>query len=392
MNFTKGKSMNRILVVGCPPGVNGIMTCVCNLLKNIDRTVFEWEFLIPKVELYSEARLEPLKKLNVRIHSLNFYRSGFPRSARKHLKELMMDIPDLCGVHVHDTGRLNNVYPLYLANQLKLPIKVIQVHANSKSCYPSTFPSERALSARRRMISGDDFIRLACSRRSGHSAYNNLPFSVFPNATDLDRFSYNPIYRKIIRDKLNIPENGTVIGFPGNFSQVKNPIFAVEVFGAFHKMHPDSHMILLGDGPLQNEAKHICDKTELRDFTHFTGNQSDVELFLSAMDLILCTSFTEGLPNALIEAQATGLPALISDAVTDEIHVTDLTESCSLDSSPDFWANKISEMLHKETPRRSYKNELSNMGYDIKDTATLLQSLYMQCLQPNNVNQVTCCS
>lgn len=353
------------------------MTCVCNLLRHIDRTMFEWEFLFPKSELDSGADLNPLKEFNVNIHSLNYSLAGFPRATRQHLKELMLSIPDFCGVHLHDTGRLN-VYPLYLANQLNLPVKVIQVHADIGYGRTHYYPSPHALSARRHLISGSEFVRLACNSQSGFSAYGNLSFSVFPNATDLDRFAYNPVYRKIIRTKLNIPEHATVIGFLGGFWLVKNPLFAIEIFKAFHETHPDSHMILMGEGPLQNEAYHMCREAGLHDYTHFTGTQTEMELFLSAMDLVLCTSFTEGLPNAMVEAQATGLPALISDAVSDEIHITKLTFSCSLESSPQVWAHKITEMLHAETPRRSYKKELSVSGYNIKDTTKRLQSLYRQ--------------
>lgn len=367
--------MKRILVVGCFPGINGISTCICNLYKHLDRKCFECEFLVSKSDLESGYGFDALEELGAHIHSIDYSRTHFPRAARKQLKELMLSIPDLCGVHLHDIGCLN-VYPIYLSQQLNFPVNLIQVHAGGGKYSTSAGMSARELAARRRVISGDSVERLACSHKAGVNAYGNLSFSVFPNATDLNRFSYNPLYRKLVRDKLKIPEEAIVIGFPGHFWTVKNPLFAVEVFMEFHRIRPDSHFILLGEGSLRDKAHKMCEEEGLLPSTHFLGYQPDIEMFMNAMDLILCTSFSEGLCNAVVEAQATGLPCLVSDGVPPEAHLTNLCEQLPLESSPTCWANKINEMLSNGASRHSYDNEIKARGYDIIDSVCDMMKIY----------------
>ena len=367
--------MNRILVVGCLPGTNGIMTCICNLLKHLDRTRFDWEFLVMQSSVDSGLGFAALEALNVRIHSLNYSRTHFPRAARRHLKDLMLSIPDLRGVHLHDSGCLN-VYPLHLARQLHLPIRMIQIHSQAGAYSAAATLPPHSLAARRHLISDDSVDRLACSLQAGQTVYRDLSFSLFPNATDLDRFSFNPVYRKIVREKLGIPESATVIGFPGHFWPVKNPLFAIEVFEAYHKLQPDSYLLLLGDGALRNTAYQMCVESQLLPFTRFLGFRSDIELFLNAMDLIINTSFSEGLPNVLVEAQATGLPCLVSDGMSREIQLTNLCAQISLASPPLTWAKKIAAILDRRAPRRSYRDELKAKGYDIIDSINSLTTYY----------------
>ena len=371
--------MNRILVIGCLPGINGISSCICNLYKHLDRTQFEWEFLVSQDDFDSGYGFDALKELNAKIHVIDYKRTHYPRVARQHLKELMMSIPNLCGVHLHDTGSLN-VYPIYLADQMNLPIQFIQMHSSGDVQPRSDTLSNRALAARRRIISGNKVVRLACSTPAGIYGYGNLLFSLFPNATDFDHFSYNPIYRELVRSRLNIPADAAVVGFPGHFWDVKNPLFAVEVFKAFHALQPDSHFILLGDGPLRKDSHRICKDAGILSYTHFLGYRPEMELFLNAMDVILCTSYSEGLPNTLIEAQATGLPCLVSENVSREASVTELVEQLSLESPPYIWANKIAKMLQSRTSRRSYHVELKEAGYDIVDSANSLISRFNKCL------------
>lgn len=367
--------MNRILVVGCLPGINGITTCVSNLYRHLDRTQFEWEFLVASSAQESELGFDVLEALGAPIHRIDYTRKAYPRKARRQLKELMLSIPGLCGVHLHDVGMLN-VYPLYVAQQLDLPIRVIQAHASGSGESSSPVISNQMLAARRRMIAGDSVDRLACCTKAGIYAYHSLPFTFFPNATDFDRFSFNPVYRKLVRSKLQIPEEAPVIGFPGHFWRRKNPLFAVKVFEEYHRLQPSSHVLFMGDGYYRHDAYGMCKDAGLLPYTHFLGYRPDMELFLNAMDLMLCTSFSEGLPNVLIEAQATGLPCLVSDSVSSEACVTGLCERLSLKMAPSVWAQRITQVLSRGTTRRSYHSELKEAGFDIADSAVALAELY----------------
>lgn len=374
--------MRKIFVFGCVPGINGVMTCVTNLFRHMDRSIFEWEFIIPENPASErEDDYDQLMSLGAVLHRVDHsLRAGFTEKGKAQLNALLRNTPDLVGVHVHDIGTLN-VYPIRAASEVGLPVKVIQSHASGKlkqKMEKNVTEWDRLFKERRSLISGDDVLRLACSDDAGDYLYGNLPFICFPNAIDLERFSYNEIYRSIIRKKLGIEDSSVVVGFPGHFFLRKNPVFAAKVFEAFHKSHPDSHMLLLGDGAKMAEVKSIFNKSGLAPFVHFLGYQTEIELFMNAMDIMLCTSFSEGLPYALVEAQATGLPCLISDNVSKMVCLTELAERISLEKTAEAWAEKIAGMLEKRTPRRSYTNELRSQGYDIRENAEELGKLYTQ--------------
>lgn len=366
--------MHRILVVGCLPGLNGITTCICNLLNYMDRSEFEWEFLVPERSLHSSCGFSALEAFDVRIHALDYTYDGFTRPARRKLLDLMQSIPDLCGVHLHDTGTLN-VYPLYLADRLGLPVKVIQMHTSAGED-PATPHLAHKMGARRGMISGSQFDRLACSDLAGAYAYRDLPYTFFPNAVDTERFAYNPVYRKLVRQQLSIPDDAPVIGFVGNYYRDKQPLFAAKVFEAFHEERPDAHMILLGEGPLKEKVRRFFRDTGLSDSVHILGSKPEIELFYSAMDVLLCTSLVEGLPYAVVEAQAAGLPCLVSDQVSGMVCITPLVLQQSVRESPGIWAKKITGILQNRAPRRSYHMELKAAGYDIRDSAKQLAAIY----------------
>ena len=98
-----------------------------------------------------------------------------------------------------------------------------------------------------------------------------------------------------------------------------------------------------------------------------TGIRSDIPALLSAMDVFVFPSLYEGMPNTVIEAQATGLPCIISDSITEEADITGLVKYVPLEHSAEKWAEIV---LSVDTSKRKYTHiEFINNGYDIKSVA-----------------------
>ena len=93
------------------------------------------------------------------------------------------------------------------------------------------------------------------------------------------------------------------------------------------------------------------------------------------MDVFLITSFLEGLCISAIESQTAGLPTFVSTGVPKECVITDLIYRISLEESPEEWAHQIIKRLPLHT-RKDCANDIINSGYDIKEAAIALQSLY----------------
>jgi glycosyltransferase involved in cell wall biosynthesis len=96
----------------------------------------------------------------------------------------------------------------------------------------------------------------------------------------------------------------------------------------------------------------------------FLGVRSDVPDLLTAMDVLLLPSFYEGLPNAVIEAQATGLRCVVSDAVTKDVDITGLVDFLPLDAGAALWAERLLTYA-EEYERPDMSAAFIEKGYDI---------------------------
>ena len=97
------------------------------------------------------------------------------------------------------------------------------------------------------------------------------------------------------------------------------------------------------------------------------------------MDVFLFPSLFEGLSVASIEAQAAGLPVLISDSVPIECRKTDLVHVLPLSAPPEEWADSVLELAR--IPRRDTYEEIKAAGFDIVENAKWLQAFYLQAAQ-----------
>ena len=119
-------------------------------------------------------------------------------------------------------------------------------------------------------------------------------------------------------------------------------------------------------------------KLEIIDDVLFLGSRNDVPDLLQAADIFLFPSIYEGLPGAVLEAQASGLPCIISDVISNEICITSLVEQMSLKDSATIWANKVLE-YSEEHERKDISQEMIKAGFDIKEVSKKLEDFYINC-------------
>lgn len=182
------------------------------------------------------------------------------------------------------------------------------------------------------------------------------------NAIDTSIYQFDSAEREKVREELGIAEE-FVVGHVGRFNQQKNHEFLIDVFFEIKKVRNDAKLILCGKGEKEQEIRNKVEKLGLRDSVLFLGVRTDIPAILSAMDVFVFPSFYEGMPNTIIEAQATGLPCYVSDKVTKEARVTDLVTYLSIERSPVEWAKVCSNQINLN--RTKYKDILKAEGYDI---------------------------
>jgi len=184
--------------------------------------------------------------------------------------------------------------------------------------------------------------RFACSQDAGVWMYGGRKkFRVIMNGIDIPQFVYQPQVREDMRKEFGIGADTLVLGHVGNYMPVKNHAFMIELFSKVQEKHPDSRLMLVGDGALREQMEDQIAKLSLSDKVILTGVRHDIPKLLQAMDVFLFPSFYEGMPIALVEAQTAGLPCVISDVITEDVCVTEQITRLPLEAGADAWAEAV---------------------------------------------------
>jgi len=140
----------------------------------------------------------------------------------------------------------------------------------------------------------------------------NKPTAVIHRAIDPNKFT--AIGGKLeSRKQLGIDGSLPVVCFVGNLTRQKRPDRFVDVVSKLRQQLPGIQGWIIGDGPLRSDTEHKIQTTGQQGNIRMWGYQSDVGTFLSAADLLLLPSESEGLPGVVLEAGYLGVPAVATD-------------------------------------------------------------------------------
>jgi glycosyltransferase involved in cell wall biosynthesis len=176
-----------------------------------------------------------------------------------------------------------------------------------------------------------------------------------PNGVRMDAFSDLP-ERREARARFKLPPDTPIVGTIGRLVPVKNHRLLIDTFARVHEEMPDTHLAILGDGPLGGSlATHAADLRLSNDIS-FVKSSPSAEVFLRCLDVFALSSDSEGMPLTLLEAMAAGVPV----AATGVGGIPEVIEN-GMDgylvppSSPDLLARVISSLL-------SHPGEAGEMG------------------------------
>lgn len=215
--------------------------------------------------------------------------------------------------------------------------------------------------------------RFACSDRAGKWLYGKKPYEVIINAIRLEDFAYDKLLRAQMRAKEGL-EDRLVIGHIGNLLPVKNHLFMLEIMAELVKRRPDCMMIFAGDGVMREPIEEKRKELGLDDKVRLLGVRTDTAELLQAMDIFLFPSKYEGLPIAMVEAQCSGLPNVVSDVITADVNVTELVHKLPLQKEAAAWADEILALAGQERKAPDYEL-FRKKGFDIKEMVKRYEEL-----------------
>lgn len=207
----------------------------------------------------------------------------------------------------------------------------------------------------------------------GKSAIKEGKVDIWPNAIDCSKYIFNENIRRRIRAELDLGDAYTIIHV-GNLRPEKNHSFLLRVFAEIKKQEPNSKLVLVGNVSPDSEYHKLATQLDISKHVLFLGSRSDVPELLQAGDVFVFPSFYEGFPGAVLEAQAAGLPCIISDSITSEVCVTPLVKQMSLGLPTEVWAAEI--LKQQYTLREDMYSPLVKAGYDIDALAKKMTEFY----------------
>lgn len=357
----------RVLQIVTTMNRGGLETMLMNYYRHVDREQVQFDFLEHRAEESDyDAEIRSLGGRIYRLPPLNPFSPGYRRALnaffRKYVGEYRV---------VHSHLDCMSSIPLKAAEKAGIPVRIAHAHSSSQD-RDIRFPLKLIFKKR---IPSSATHMFACSRAAGEWMFGGAQFEVLPNAINTGRFIFSEETRKKVRASLDVRDRFTV-GHVGRFYYPKNHSFLLKVFREILKIDHDAVLILAGDGPLRPEIEKAAEDYGIKDRVLFLGLREDIPDLLSAMDVFVFPSHYEGLPVTLIEAQTSGLPCLISDKVPAEAALTGYVTALSLDDTPERWAAKALELASR--PRHADIDAIRAAGYDIEESAKMLQSFYLR--------------
>lgn len=356
--------MKRVLNINYDFILGGVETSIMNTYRNIDRKNVQFDFVVTgNSPVYFKDEIEKMggkifyiNKKDRLINSL-FFVFKLYKLLKQHSYYAVQS-------HFSYTGGLDCL----IAAMAGVKKRYITSHGST----PLSFwkiPISRFLMNRFATK------RLAVSSKAGKALYGNAAFQIINNGIDIKRFAFDKDKRDLNRAKLNVADK-FVIGNVARFSKEKNQLFLLEIFKIIHKKNKSAVLLFIGGGETEPTIKNKVKETGLDQSVLFLGSTKDCNALYQVMDCFVFPSKSEGFGIVAIEAECSGLPCFISDGVPNETMICNTTK-IPLSKSAKEWADIILDKT-KGFQREDCSLKIKNAGFDIKDTAKLIEQEYLQ--------------
>lgn len=359
----------RVLQVVTHMNRGGLETMLMNYYRRIDRTQVQFDFLTHRE--YDGDYGNEIQALGGKIYHLSAL-NPFSNDYKKKLGAFFDEHKEYQIIHVHQDCMSSII--LKEAKQHGVKVRIAHSHCSNQDKnlkYPIKLFYKRYIPKY-----ATDLI--ACGDDAGKWMFGGAPFWVLNNAIDARKYTFNSEKRTEQRRLWGLKDDELIVGHVGRFSPQKNHTFLIDIFKILSERTP-ANLMLVGEGDLRSQIEDKVRTLKLQDKVIFTGLREDIPELLQVMDVFVFPSNYEGLPVTMVEAQAAGLPCLISDKVPIECKKTELVFQMNLSETPEKWAERIIEMAkikHIDTYEK-----IKESGFDIEENVKKLQKYYLNKLQ-----------
>lgn len=365
--------MKRVLQVVSCLELGGTEAFIMNNYREIDRSQVQFDFLVFVEKEYPYA--PEIQRMGGRIFFCGKPQLKRIRNFVKRVQKVIKENGPYDAVHSH--ANISNSWVLLAAKKAKVPIRVSHSHAICGKGKLFLYTKFKKFLLKRTLTTS-----LACSEEAGVSLYGSDFFykkgGVLHNGISLEKFNIGE--SAALKREFKITENSLVLGNITRFDENKNQVLTVEILAQILKQEPNAVLLLGGPdaGYLEIVKKRVIE-LGCEDNVRFIGPRTDVPQCLQLIDVYLFPSFSEGLPFALLEAQASGCECFASAGVPKAV---DMGLGCvhflDVKAPVEYWAEQI--LFHYKNRVRPTQEQIeqafSSNGYHIKETSQRLLKIY----------------
>ncbi len=355
--------MDRVLVYGLKDPIGGVEQVAMEYVRHITAAFdisFDFVCFADHFSLQSEIESLGCRVIYMPSRKKDFF--GYKRSMESVFRQNRY-----IAVWGNYSG-LTNIDLLVLAKKYGVPVRI--AHSHVARLYWDSRIMKYVVHILHRYnklrIKGYANRFWACSQIAGEFMFPSSvheQISVVKNAVDLKRFYPDAAAGQQKRGELGIDAKSLVVGHVARMCEAKNQIFLLQIMSEILKKVPDAKLLFVGDGEKRAEIEAETDRLGIRESIIFTGERQDVPELLQAMNVFVLPSVSEGLALSAIEAQACGLPTVVSDCVPEEVNVTGGVAFMSIESSAEQWADAI--IRHACTEIDEVGQKIIDSGYEI---------------------------
>ena len=352
---------------------NGISTYIMNYYSRLNHQNFGFDFYITDDNICDEYKNNIIKN-NDNIFVGNRIRLKTFLKEKKHFEKIIKN-------ENYDIIYSNILYTAFFyfieAKKIGIKHRILHSHNTPIRSFLGIKNIIYELSKKLSVISSN--IYFSCSDYAGKYLFNNKKYHIIHNAIDTNLYKYNKEIRDIYRKKLNI-DNEYCIVHIGRFSEQKNHKYIVKIIKEIVKTEENVKVFFIGYGELEEEIKKIIDEYNINDKIVFLGIRNDIADILQAMDVFILPSLYEGLPLVSIEAQASGLPNILSTGITKEVEITKNVKFIDIkEENIEQWCKNI--LKYKNFNRENLESEIEKLGYDIENEVQKFEKILLEIVK-----------
>lgn len=367
--------MKKVKVLQYTGAMNrgGAETLLMNIYRNIDREKFEFHFIS-----HSESKSDyddEIIKLGGKVIYLEKPSIKQLNKFSRQFNKIVNEFGPYDAIHTH--MQLFNGIVLKESAKNGISTRISHAHLNG-DYVKNNILRDIYVKYSKVLINKNSTHKLSCSYESGKYLYDSNKFKLINNAIDVNQFKFDK-KSDYLNKELNLDNDYKIITHIGTFKEAKNHNFIIDIFKQLKQENNKYKLVLVGRGSLEEAIKIKVNNLKLEDDIYFLGVREDIPQILQSTDVFFMPSILEGLPVVLVEAQAAGVPCVISNNIPKECDMKlNLIKSLDLSEEKDIWVKAlINSSSIAKTEFNTRVDNIINNGYDLSRNISILSKLYL---------------